>query len=110
MTTLPALINLTAYRGDTWAQVFRFKTDTVPLDLTGATVAAWAQLQSGTVVVLDATVVSALAGEVRIGLPAGTASGSYTYDVEVTQAGTVTTWVRGTLTVTTDVTHAALAS
>jgi hypothetical protein len=109
---LPTRVDLSAYRGDTWSQTFRFKHDTTPVDLTGATVAAWAQpLYTGAVVFLTVTIRDPIAGEVQIALgPDGLPAGSYTYDVQVTIATVVTTWVRGTLTVTADITPPALVA
>ena len=106
-SSLPASYPLTAYHGDTWHQTFRFKhTASSPVDLTGATVAAWAQSHLGPVTELTATVLDPLAGEVQIGIgPEGLPKGSYTYDVEITQAGVITTWVVGTLTVSADITN-----
>jgi hypothetical protein len=106
---LPATVNLTAYHGDTWTQTFRLKYDAVPVDLTGATIAAWAKAWNGTIVALVTTITNALGGEFQLSLgPAVVASGSYTYDVEVRQAAIVTTWIRGALTVTADITNPVL--
>jgi hypothetical protein len=98
---LPATVDLTIYHGDTWAQTFRLLDSSGnPHDLTGATVAA--------------TVSNGVAFQVTVGPdpgvitlrlpPAALPVGSYTYDVEVTQAGTVTTWIKGALDVLQDVT------
>lgn len=107
--TLPALVNLTAYHGDTWAQTFRLKHEDVPVNLTGATIAAWAQAVTGTIVHLVVTISNATAGEFQLSIGSdGLPSGSYTYDVEVTQAGAVTTWIRGALMVTADITNPVL--
>lgn len=104
--TLPAAVNLTAYHGDTWAQTFRLKHEDVPVNLTGATIAAWAQALTGSIVHLVVTLSNAAAGEFQVSIgPDGLPVGSYTYDVEVTQAGAVTTWIRGSLTVTADITN-----
>jgi hypothetical protein len=104
---LPAIVNLAAYHGDSWAQTFRLKYGATPVDLAGATVAAWAITRAGGVVELAAAVTNAAGGEVQISVgPGGLPKGTYTYDVEVTgSAGGVTTWVRGTLTVPADVTN-----
>jgi hypothetical protein len=108
-TQLPAMVNLTAYRGDTWAQTFRLKRESVPVDLTGAVIESWARSGvNGAITHLVVTVTDAAAGEFQLSYdPAGLASASYSYDVEVTQDGVITTWIRGTLTVTADVTNAA---
>jgi hypothetical protein len=106
---LPATVNLTAYHGDSWTQTFRLKYEAVPVDLTGATIAAWAQAWNGTIVQLTTTITNALGGEFQLSVgPAGWVFGSYTYDVELRQGTTVTTWIRGTLTVTADITNPVL--
>lgn len=104
---LPAKATLQAYQGDTWAQTFRFLDDGVPLDLTTATVTAWARETTGAVHELAVTVGPA-AGEVTIGfaddpLPRDV----YDYDVEVIKGGAVRSWVRGRLQVLRDVTNEA---
>jgi hypothetical protein len=105
----PANIDLDCYSGDTWAQTFRLISNGVPVDLTGAQVAAWAR-RSETVEQLQVTVDPTL-GEVTIAQPAagGLEPGPYQYDVEViSQDGTVKTWIRGRLIVERDVTHGDL--
>jgi len=108
---LPVDCRLTAYRGDTWLQHFRLVRDGAPVDLTGATVASWAQSlePSVEVITLDANIVDAADGMVAIGPPAeGLEARTWDYDVEVTEfGGDVITWVRGTLTVRPDVTNAS---
>jgi len=105
---LPSLVNLTAYAGDTWTQQFRLKLGDTPVDLTGATVRSWAQQLQGAVVELAVTVPTPTDGLFYLGIgPDGLPHGSYTYDVEVTQAGIVTTWIRGSLVVTADITQPA---
>ena len=103
---LPAVVDLTAYRGDTWSQTFRFLEAGAPVDLTNATVASWAKTFDGSHVEL--IVEKGDPGEVTIELPAeGLDCGAWAYDVEVTDGEDVTTWVKGTLTVEGDVTNAA---
>jgi hypothetical protein len=104
---LPVNVPLIAYRGDTWTQQFRFlDAPNTPHDLTGATVAAWATSKTDPKLVLTVAV-GPDPGVVNIGLPATVAADQYKYDVEVTDTdGTVTTWVRGNLGVTQDVTNA----
>lgn len=102
---LPAVWDIDAYRGDSWSQTFRFLRGDEPVDLSGATVEAWARGGSGAdpiplVVVLGAP------GEVSIQFPVdGLPWQTYLYDVEVTQDGVVQTWVRGKLRVVRDVTN-----
>ena len=107
MAPMPATVDLTAYRGDTWAQTFRLLEADAPLDLAGATVASWVRKFDGSVEELVVTV-NGTPGEVTISQPAGGLDcGSWKYDLEVDDPdGSVTTWVRGTLTVTPDVTNA----
>jgi hypothetical protein len=105
---LPATVDLECYRGDTWAQTFRFLVDTLPYDLTGATAACWARM-SELVEPLTA-VVGPGVGEVTISMVPGQeiAPGPWRYDVEITeQTGRVATWVAGRLIVERDVAHAA---
>jgi hypothetical protein len=104
---LPVDVRLVAYRGDSWSQHFRFLRDSVPVDLTDATVESWARADAEVVpleVAVDPT-----AGTVAISAPAaGLAAQTWDYDVEVTESGgDITTWVRGTLTVRPDVTNAS---
>lgn len=104
---LPVLIDLDAYRGDTWAQSFRLIADDAPVDLTGATLAAWARRYDDE---LEVMLVSSngTPGELTLMQPAGgLEAGKWRYDVEVRDAGAViTTWIRGTLTVAADITNA----
>ena len=104
-SALPATINLTAYRGDTWAQPFRFLNGGAPVDFTDKTVACEARDHGGNVLTLD--VAGDADGYVTLRLPAGSVPpNTYTYDIEVTDVdGNVATWVRGSLYVQRDVTH-----
>jgi uncharacterized protein YukE len=104
---LPGIADLEAYRGDTWAQTFRFLESGVPVDLTDSVVTAWARPFGGGHVDLPVSVGEN--GEVTLAQPAGGWNGSsfYTYDVEVTHLdSTVRTWVRGTIKVLEDITNA----
>ena len=102
---LPGTTHLVAYRGDDWSQTFVFKRADVPIDAQASTVASSAVDNAG--VTHDLQVTTGPNGEVTIAMPVdGLPTGSYWYDVEVTEAnGLVTTWVRGKLTVEQDVTH-----
>jgi len=104
---LPLTVNLDAYRGDTWKQDFRFLMGTAPKDLTNSTVASQARDQAGNVTDLIVTVTDATDGRIELKLPTGLLAGSYNYDIEVTDLPTVTTWVRGALIITEDITNAA---
>lgn len=102
---LPAIIDVAAYRGDTWQQTFRFSDGTTPIDLTGATVACWAK--NGAVPIPLQVTTGPDPGLVTIALPEDFTAGNYRYDIEVTNPdSTVTTWVRGRLDVTQDITNA----
>ena len=112
MGELPATVNLTCYHGDTWSQTFRILEESVPVDLTGATLASWAVQQgycngdghSELQVTVDADPTT---GVFVLALPAGGLdAGRYTYDVEVITPDTrVTTWIRGRLDVQGDITN-----
>jgi hypothetical protein len=102
---MPAIVNLSVYRGDTWAQVFRFREGTHPVDFTGLTLASAARDPRG---VTTALVVGGDAsGLVTLRLPeSGLQPNTYAYDIEVTDTDDlVQTWVRGTLYVVRDVTN-----
>ena len=104
----PTRVDLDAYHGDTWTQTFRLKSgatpaSATPVNLTGATVACWAQNGSAEPVPLTASVTNPTGGEVTIG--GSLFPGSYEYDLEVTLAGVVTTWIRGQLSVEEDITN-----
>lgn len=106
---LPVRVDLCAYRGDTWAQTFRFvDSDGEPIDLSAATVASWARSSDGEETATMLAASNGTPGQVTIGQPeGGLRVGNWQYDVEVTSDdGTVTTWVRGHLRVNQDVTNA----
>lgn len=109
---LPVVVDLAAYRGDTWSQQFRLLTGETPTDLTGVTLAASCRGKLGAPsFALVATVEGdPVDGTVTLSLPPGgeVPYGRYDYDLEATtgdEAGTVTTWVRGQLRVDRDVTN-----
>lgn len=102
---LPATYHLNAYRGDTWAQTFRFLHDGMLIDLATATVACWVRQRDQRTTL--ACEVSG-PGQVTIAMVVGAEldPGAYAYDVEVADAdGSITTWVRGRLNVARDVTN-----
>src|SRR5215471_15862381 len=104
MADLPVTHNLRAYRGDTWAQTFRLIWEGQPVDLSTSTVTAWA---------VNCTDRWALVttgdqdGYVTVALPDPPLNpATYQYDIEVTDPNAVvTTWIRGRLTVTADITN-----
>jgi len=107
MVGLPALVNLSAYRGDAWSQPFRFLRDDEPLDLSGYTAAAECRSPGDEVFPMVATL-GEDAGTVVLAFPSGEfpPPRDYRYDIELTDdAGTVTTWVAGRLRVRRDVTN-----
>lgn len=110
MSALPVTVNLTVYHGDSWSQYFRLRQGETPLDLTGATVASWARpaIKSPVVPLTAAIVDPPTSGVVVVSAPA---SGPllpwpYAYDLEITAAGQVTTWIRGQISVTSEITNA----
>lgn len=98
--SLPARVDLDAYHGDTYVQTFL-----LPVDLTGATIAAEARNRAGDVTELSVEVTDAPTGRIDLGLPADFPYGPYVYDIEVIAGGEVRTWVRGNLRVERDVTN-----
>jgi FtsP/CotA-like multicopper oxidase with cupredoxin domain len=102
---LPVSSDIAAYRGDTWSQEFRLTRAGAPVDLTGATLTAEARSRSGVTTPITVTVTDALDGRIALSLPTTLGPGLYTYDIEVDQGGTVTTWIQGTLTVARDVSN-----
>jgi hypothetical protein len=105
-SNLPVTVLLSAYRGDSWSQRFRFLRDSTPVNLSSATVEAQAQ-RGGVYSDLVVTIVEPTDGMIALALPSGgLAPALYDYDIEVTDQGVVTTWVRGKLTVDRDVTNA----
>lgn len=107
MGQLPATVHLTIYHGDTWAQAFRLRQGDTPVDLTGATVASWARPPTGPAIPLAAAIGDPpTSGVVILSTPApGLSPGGYHYDLEITAAGQVTTWIRGQITVMDDITN-----
>jgi hypothetical protein len=106
MSALPATVNLTAYRGDSWQQTFRLLDSAGnPIDLIGSTVAAWAALNGDQAIVLTTTI-GPDPGLVTMKLPTTITVGAYRYDLEVSGLdATVKTWIRGRLVVEQDVTN-----
>src|SRR5215510_1094920 len=98
---LPETVNLNLYAGDSWSQTFRLLIADTPVDLTGATIAAWARpcISDNGHLILQCGL-GENPGEVYIAPPVGGgfAPDTYSYDLEVTMAdGRVTTWVKGRL-------------
>jgi hypothetical protein len=106
MTGLPVAVNLEAYHGDSWQQTFRLLDDTTPHDLTAATIASLARRTSDeTTTSLTVTTANqgTNPGEFTLTAPA-IETGFYIYDVQITEASVITTWIRGQLHVSGDIT------
>src|SRR5262245_34330962 len=105
---LPGNADLQAYRGDSWSQTFTFRENNVLVNLTGATIAAWARDQSGAIFHFNVANGGA-AGTATLSFPVPPfPPGTYRYDVEVTDStGKISTWVRGNLRIEGDITNAA---
>jgi hypothetical protein len=104
---LPIQVNLACYRGDTWAQQFRFLADGQPLDLSGYTFQSWCRSSSGELYVM-AVVVESDPGTITLSIADWDAigPGSHAYDIEAQHpAGQITTWLHGKLRVYRDVTN-----
>lgn len=104
---LPVTVDLKAYRGDTWRQVFHLKEDGAAKDLTDATVESQARSRKDkSLSTLITEIPDPANGEIAIGLPAmSLVVGDYDYDVEITIGEVVTTWIKGKLKVVRDVTN-----
>ena len=106
VAAVPATINLTVYRVDTWTQGFRFLTDTTPVDLTGLTIQAQARDSLDNTSSLVVTITDPTDGTLKLSLPTGGLPADlYSYDIEVDDAGAITSWVRGKLRIERDVTN-----
>jgi hypothetical protein len=98
---LPATIDLKKYHGDTWSQMFRFLDGTVPHDLSDTDISVLAR-SNGVTTRLDVTIGDP--GEITIQPPPeGLPIGQYSYDVQLTEAGSSLTWIKGTLNIHGDV-------
>jgi len=107
----PGKYNLTLYRGDTFAQTFRFLTGGVPEDLAGTTFTAQVREYPNASVSADFTVTvdDALSGEVTIAMAdtvtATLPSRGGSWDLEGTAGGEVRTRLAGSITLVEDVTR-----
>ena len=107
--SVPLVVNLETYRGETWTQLFRFTHDGMPVNLTGFTFHSECRSQLGEAYPMPVTVVGDPA-EGTVALSIGdweeVPPGDHSYDIEaVDSAGVVTTWVRGRMRVVRDVTN-----
>src|SRR5262245_28711011 len=103
----PAIIDLYSPAGDTFTQTFRLLDAGAPIDLTGATVASeLVNRRTGATFPLAVTM-GGDPGEFTLAWGTTPApSGRYRYDIEVTKATVVRTWVKGRFHVEQDVTNA----
>ena len=102
----PAIVDLDVVQGDTFTQEFRLLEAGVPVDLTGATVAAEVRHSRYAISVPLAAIVGPAAGEITLTWgPTRPPYGHYRYDIEVTKTGVVRTWIKGRFHVERDVTR-----
>lgn len=103
---LPVKQDLSAYRGDSWAQGFRFLRGTTPVNLTGVSVSSQARSPDEKRTSLLVEITNATDGRFNLRMPpSGLPPANYEYDIEVNESGAITTWVKGELTVFRDVTN-----
>lgn len=109
---LPATVNLEVYRGDSWEQSFAFARGGVPLDLNPPMiVASEARDSKEERTSLSITVVDPNEGMISIEGHANLLHpGIWVYDIEISNGdtGETTTWVRGRIVVSRDVTNEPL--
>ena len=108
----PLVYNITPpwKHGDTVAAFgYRLKLNSLPVDLTGATIVMKFKRQGQSAISLTLTttagltITNAIDGRFRVdAMICPLAGGLYAYDVEVTANGVVETWIEGTVTVTDD--------
>jgi hypothetical protein len=106
VATLPATVDLACYQGDTWTQTLRFLTDDTPIDLTAIEFTAACRDRWDRLAPLTVTVTDPADGTIELSLPAGgLPAGLYEYDIQADdELAAVSTWVRGGLQITQDVT------
>lgn len=114
MSFFPATHNFDVYAGDTYTFTITYKENSVGVDLTGTTLASSIATAAGETATTTMTVTAAAdqtanPGQMNVTLPAANSDlltgASYVYDIEVTWPDTsVQTILRGTITVTQDVT------
>jgi hypothetical protein len=101
---MPATVNLHAYCGDSYTQLFRFLAGTDPIDLTNLNIRSTARASTGTRT--DLAVSNMGDGFIQLAAPTGLAPDLYDYDIQITaNDGNTATWVRGKLRLTEDVTQ-----
>jgi hypothetical protein len=103
-TGLPVTANLNAYHGDSWSQTFRLMQGANPVDLTGCIVTSSCRGTTGDTYTMQVFIDDPTQGTIRIEIPDGLQPDLYAYDIQVVDAGAVTTWVSGRLQLRGDVT------
>lgn len=101
------VLDVLVARGDAWSLEVTIESPAgTPVNLTGKTIEAHLRNQpdSASKTDLDVAPVDLSAGTFTVGQDAATAGG--VYDVQVTTAGLARTYLRGTLELDDDVTHA----
>jgi hypothetical protein len=106
MTKLPITVNLNAYHGDTWRQLFRFKRNDTPVDLNSVSIASQARrISTSSRIPLDISVETD-PGLMTLSLPSDIDAGAYAYDIQIIESnGDVKTWVKGKLVIEKDETN-----
>jgi hypothetical protein len=111
----PGTYNIVAPQGATFDRTFTFRIDGSLVNLTGYTAAMKVRAKASSDAVLSLTNASGItlggaAGTIVLGITAtqmaAIAPGSYLYDLELTQAGTVTRLIQGSFTVSAEITYA----
>lgn len=106
MIKLPITVNLNAYHGDTWRQLFRFKKNDTPVDLESVTIASQARKISTSIRISLVIAIESDLGLMTLSLPPDIVAGAYAYDIQITEEnGDVKTWVKGKLVIEKDETN-----
>jgi len=109
ITALPATVNLVLYQGDSFAMdlaVWGDDDSSVPFDLSGATVRAQIRTSPEDTTVAGQFAPSVTGNVIRLTLSSAVSTGlprQAVWDVDITQAGWVTTLAAGTVSLTAEV-------
>ncbi len=103
-TGLPVTANLIAYHGDSWSQTFRLLQGDQPVDLNGIGVSSRCKGSDGQTYDMLLWIDDPTGGVFHIAIPAEAGPDLYSYDIEMVDAGAVTTWITGRLQIRPDVT------
>src|SRR5262245_37611471 len=111
----PGKMDLAIYRGDSYKWQFILWLDdakTVPADLTGATVKAEMRVGPGTAVLTTFVTTITMPNKINVSITSAVSgalpSTGGKWDLQVTQAGEVTTIVAGLVTITPDITDSTV--